>query len=166
MSRNNRLIQLVFNDIIANQDRIGAMEQFLATDSDLNIKETEDIKRYKELYKQLVIELSSPFEELARIEEMIVQLRCLEMMPKEIKFYMSREYVYARTLFYRSNMEIKDIRVMVGRLDEFEEPFEILVEYPEFRMLAENKLRDAILKEIKSSESIINFHSENLAVSE
>lgn len=170
MARNNRLIELVFNDIIANQDRISSMEKFLSSDKALGITETEDITRLKELYKKMVDDISFQMEKLAYIEEMIVQLRCVELIHDEIKFSQVREYVYARTLFYRSKKDIKDIRVVVGRIDEFDEPYDDLIQDPDFLILAEMKLRDAMIREINDlkslTDAIEDIHNEHLVESE
>lgn len=170
MSRHNRLIELVFNDIIANQDKISSIEKFLSTDDALNIIETEILKQFKDSYKKIVDDISDSIDKLARLEELIVQLRCIAMVHEEIKFSQVREYIYARTLFYRSGKEIKDIRVLIGRLDDFDEPYEDLIQDPDFVILAEGKLQEAMYKEInqlmKISNIVENLQEESLVDSE
>lgn len=167
MSRNNRLIDLVFNNIIANQGKISAMEKFLSTDESLGIEETEEIKQYKESYEKLVAQISHQIELLSHIEELIVQLRCVEMIHDEIKFSLVREYIYARTLFYRSGKEIKDIRVIVGRIDDFDKSYDDIIIDPDFITMAELKLKETMLKEIHDLkehtdeiENLIEWESE------
>ena len=50
MARNNRLIDVVFANVVGNDERVSQYEKFLATDKALGIQETDDIKDAKRLY--------------------------------------------------------------------------------------------------------------------
>jgi len=163
MARNNILIKLVFGDIVANQNKISATEQFLEADENLGINETEQLKKYKEIYDNLVRKINSDLNTLSNLEGIIVQLRCIEMVPNEIKFSLLRDYIYARTTFYRPNNEIRDIRVIVGKLEDFDEPYETIIEYPEFILMAQNKLKETMSNIMKKNGiDVENLHEENL----
>jgi len=78
-------------------------------------KESSILKKYKETYDTI----ASNVEKMARIEELVLQQRCIldtNHKPK-IKLSILRDYVYARCPFYRRDLSTKDIRVIVSRLD-------------------------------------------------
>ena len=68
---------------------------------------------YETVYKNICTKV----DQLASIEEGILQRRCLIDKPLKIKLSFMREYVYARCPFYRRNKGTKDIRVLVSRID-------------------------------------------------
>lgn len=85
----------------------------------------EDIKRFIGTeegpmineYTDTYIEIAHVVERLAKVEEMILQKRCMKEENLNIKLSILREYVYARTPFFRRNKSTKDIRVIVSRID-------------------------------------------------
>lgn len=81
------------------------IKRFIGTD------ESRMISEYADTY----IEIAPVIEKLAKIEEIVLQKRCMKNM--KIKLSILREYVYARTPFYRRNKSTNDIRVIVSRID-------------------------------------------------
>lgn len=77
---------------------------------------TEDNPMINE-YTDTYIEISHVVERLAKIEEIILQKRCMKEENLNIKLSFLRDYVYARTPFFRRDKSIKDIRVIVSRID-------------------------------------------------
>lgn len=148
MSRHNRLTQIVFGDIVGTDSRVSKFSQFLSTDESMDINETKELKDCKKLYTKLVTRHAKEFDDLAKLEEIIVQLRCRETVMEEFKLSKVREYIYARALFYRSEKDIKDIRVVVGRTDIWGEDMDTLLKNEKFVKLAVEKLRDAMSIEI------------------
>jgi len=69
------------------------------------------------IYKKKYDEISEKINELAHIEELILQEKCITQDKIKIKLSILREYVYARCPFYRLGNSSKDIRVIVSRLD-------------------------------------------------
>jgi hypothetical protein len=68
-------------------------------------------------YEATYSNIRARIEQLASIEEGILQRRCLLTKPLDIKLSFMREYVYARCPFYRRDKGTKDIRVLVSRIN-------------------------------------------------
>jgi hypothetical protein len=99
--------------------------------------------------------MKSGFETLAKLEEIIMQLRSKETIMDELKLSLVREYIYARALFYREGKGTKDIRVIVGKTDVHGEDIELLGNTVEFMELAKGKLLNAMDLEIKENVRIL-----------
>lgn len=155
MARNNRLIEVVFSNVIGNDERVSQYEKFLTTDKALNIEETEDIRDAKALYASIIKNNKTVLDELAKLEESIVQLRCREQVLKEFKLSKVREYIYARALFFRPGREVKDIRVVVGRTDVYGEDLQDLMFNGDFMTIARAKLSEAMDYEITENKYYI-----------
>jgi hypothetical protein len=84
-------------------------------DVKLFIGEVEDYK-ITPIYSDLFKSIKDKVEQLAALEELILQQRCMNPDGK-IKLSLLREYVYARCPFYRRDKSTKDIRVLIGRTD-------------------------------------------------
>lgn len=69
------------------------------------------------LYADEYVGIQHQVEKLARLEELILQQRCMIDDNIKIKLSILRDYVYARCPFYRRDKSTKDIRVIVSRLD-------------------------------------------------
>lgn len=155
MARNNRLIEVVFSNVIGNDERVSQYEKFLTTDKALGIEETEDIRDAKALYASIIKNNKTVLDELAKLEESIVQLRCREQVLKEFKLSKVREYIYARALFFRPGREVKDIRVVVGRTDVYGEDLQDLMFNGDFMTIARAKLSEAMDYEITENKYYI-----------
>jgi hypothetical protein len=142
MARNNRLTEQVFTGLDP--------EKFLSTDEFLGITETPEITKAKELYRKLLEHITPSITALVTLEETLVQLRCREMIKENIKLSFIRDYIYARSLFYRSGNEVKDIRVIVGRISEYGDDPDVLLNDHVFMGLARFKIEDAMDDEINS----------------
>jgi hypothetical protein len=152
MARENRLTGGVFTDIVGTQDRISAYDRFLNVNVDLNIPHTDELLKYCDRYKDFIRMMKSNFETLAKLEEVIMQLRSKEMINEEIKLSLVRnEYIYARTLFYREGKGTKDIRVIVGKSEFLGSDLNVLSNTPEVMELAKQKLLTAMELEIKEN---------------
>ncbi len=155
MARNNRLIDVVFANVVGNDERVSQYEKFLATDKALGIQETDDIKDAKRLYSSILRNNKTVLDELAKLEESIVQLRCREQVLSDFKLSKVREYIYARALFFRPGREVKDIRVVVGRTDVYGEDLQDLMFNGDFMTIARNKLSEAMDMEIAENKYYI-----------
>jgi hypothetical protein len=138
MARNNRLTEQVFTGLDP--------EKFLSTDEVLGITVTNHIRRCKILYTKILEDIAPSITALVTLEETLVQLRCRESM--EIKLSFLKNYIYARTLFYRSKNDVKDIRVIVGKISEDGDDPDVLLNDPVFMGIAKAKLEDAMDLEI------------------
>lgn len=83
------------------------IKRFIGTD------ESPIISEYSDTY----VEIAHVVERLAKIEEIVLQQRCMKEENMKIKLSILREYVYARTPFFRRDKSTKDIRVLVSRTD-------------------------------------------------
>lgn len=70
-------------------------------------------------YKKAFNDIAWNVEKMARLEELVLQQRCLgnDSSILKVKLSFLREYVYARCPFYRRNKSTKDIRIIVSRID-------------------------------------------------
>ena len=115
MSKYNRVTQTVFSAIVGTDDRVNLYDRFLSTDESLGISVDESLRECKKHYGKIVKELIPNIEILARLEEIIIQIRCRETIDSHIALSVNTKgYVYARCLFYRHTREVKDIRALVG----------------------------------------------------
>ena len=119
---------------------------------------TQDPKMDKllENYKKKIAKITKTMEDLSNDEEIILQLRSRDNVnPKSISTYLVKDYsgkldyIYARTVFYRQDKKIKDIRVIVDKLSNYKMPFEKLQKNKKFLQLAQTKLVEAMTEEIE-----------------
>lgn len=155
MSKNNRIVDLVFSDIVGTEDRPNAGDKFLAVDKALGIHPGLELFQYKEIYREALNRIKLDLQTLADLEEKIVQNRCLLRVGADIKLSLVREYIYARALFYRKGMDAKDIRVLIGTSKTYGTDLEKLYQLPEFMELAEYKLGQAMKEELKHDSFLI-----------
>jgi hypothetical protein len=155
MGRENRLTGGVFTEIVGTKDKTSAYDKFLRVNEDLDIPQTEELTKYCNMYKNNIRMMKSGFETLAKLEEIIMQLRSKETIMDELKLSLVREYIYARALFYREGKGTKDIRVIVGKTDVHGEDIELLGNTVEFMELAKGKLLNAMDLEIKENVRIL-----------
>jgi len=73
------------------------------------------------------------------------------VIDQELRLSLSRNYIYARSIFYRRDNQINDIRIVVGTTETFPEPLEDLIEDLGFRGVCIAKLSKAMEKEIKNN---------------
>lgn len=151
MGRVNKTIEGVFTNIVGTSSEISTYNQFINQGEDLNIsKELQDLT---DTYVKLVSDHKNTFEQLASLEEIIMQMRIKENLD-DIKLSLVREYIYARTPFYRKDKKAKDVRVIVDKIEfhpEVGANIEILLGNDEFMTRAKEKLVTAMDSEIKEN---------------
>lgn len=151
MGRVNKTIEGVFTNIVGTSSEISTYNQFINQGEDLNIsKELQDLT---DTYVKLVNEHKNTFEQLASLEEIIMQMRIKENLD-DIKLSLVREYIYARTPFYRKDKKAKDVRVIVDKIEfhpEVGTNIEILIGNEDFMARAKEKLVTAMDSEIKEN---------------
>ena len=140
---------MVFTTIVENKE----YDLFLQSDNAIGIIETPEIIKYKSLYDKIVNDNKPEFELLAKIEEVIVQLRCKESIQPKLSIV--KGYVYARSLFYRMGKEIKDIRIIAGRADNLGTNLDVLLAEKDFISRTIKKLEIAMEKELLINLSLI-----------
>jgi hypothetical protein len=152
MPRTNKITERVFADLSETREQKGAPERFLNLDSEMGLVETPSLLAWKKRYSDLSSEFVDDLADLAIIEEIIIQMRSKQVIKSEIRLSLSRNYIYARSLFYRRGNQINDIRVVVGKTEELGDDFNELcirlTDDPEFLDMCVSKLEKAMDIEI------------------
>jgi hypothetical protein len=148
MPRLNKVTEKVFAEIAETPKKKAEYTSFLHIDKIMGLDESESLKGFKEMYYDLVNDNNGTISSLAALEEIIIQLRCKSVVNSEIIVYLSRNYIYARSTFYRRDKEINDIRVLMGKIGDFRDDFKT---DKAFRDLCKNKLIRAMDAEIKNN---------------
>lgn len=119
MGRVNIYTDGVFTDIVGNQNQTPGYERFKNVQSQLNAPKGE-LKKFLDAYDKLIDKNKSVFHQLASYEEVIMQMRVRDNIKEDdIKFNIVREYIYARVPFFRTDKDTKDVRVIVGLIDNY-----------------------------------------------
>lgn len=161
MPRNNKVTERVFADIAGSQTQKEAYTKFLELDAEIGLKESDMLSLMKSTYADLIDESREAIATLARVEEIIIQIRAKEVVDSELRLSLSRNYIYARSLFYRRGNQINDIRVIVGKTSDFGDNIDELLMDEEFSTLCINKLHEAMDKEIDKN---VNFLTKLITV--
>ena len=158
MGRVNKTIEGVFIDIVGNNSKLSGYDQFL---NQGNGNPSRELNKLTNDYKSLIANNKQVFEQLAALEEVIMQLRIRENLD-DIKLSQVREYVYARTPFYRKDKVAKDVRVIVDKIEfhpEGEGNLDNLFSKKDFMDKAKYKLAQAMDNEIEENIRIIKLMS-------
>lgn len=150
MGRINKTIDGVFVDIVGDNSKLSGYDQFLNQGTNNPSRELNELTND---YKSLITKHREVFEQLASLEEIIMQLRIRENLG-DIKLSQVREYVYARTPFYRKDKVSKDVRVIVEKIEFYPEGMEDinnLFSNQEFMDTAKYKLAKSIDMEISEN---------------
>lgn len=145
MPRENKLTEGVFTGIVGTRERISSYDLFLET---MTKKNSPELSKWSKKYRDHINKNKVKFQNLAKLEEVIMQLRSKETLLENIKLSLVREYIYARALFYREGKGTKDIRVIVDKTDIYGEDLNSLLKNKEFMSKAVTKLQTAMDKEI------------------
>lgn len=149
MGRTNKLTLGVFTSIIGDHRKIPEYDIFIGVQSDLH-DPSKELKSYTDKYKKMVTENKPTFEKLAKMEDVIMQLRIRDNISiKDIKLNVVRDYIYARIPFHRTDKDGKDVRVIVGTIEEYGKDIDNLFGNKEFMEKGKNKL-------IQSMNTFIN----------
>jgi hypothetical protein len=145
MSRVNKLTDGVFSDLVGTENQISKYDKFL---SNVDPK-SKSLKNLKKEYEIMTGSNKNLFNKLAKLEEVILQIRAKESMvnggTEELKLSLVRDYLYARYPFYRKGMTTKDIRVIVDKSEFWGEDLVRLTKNKEF-----------ITKSIEKLEKVMN----------
>lgn len=152
MGRVNKTIEGVFIDIVGTSSQMSSFDQFLNQEV---LNESDELKELTDTYRKLIEKNRKDLATLASLEEIIMQKRIRENL-EDIKFSIVREYIYARTPFYRKDKQSKDVRVIVSQTEfhpGVEDDINILFRNKEFMKKAADKLGQAMDKEINDNIS-------------
>lgn len=151
MPKLQKVSEKVFAEIAETSQKKGKYTTFLDIDKILNLPESAELKEFKEAYLELVTDHTEVISTLASIEEIIIQIRCKSMVDSELRLSLSRNYIYARSIFYRRGTKINDIRVPVGTTENHGDNLGTLAYAPAFLSICKVKLLKAMEKEINSN---------------
>lgn len=151
MGRVNKFTQGVFTNIIGSPMEIPEFDRFQSIQDEL-IKPFDELKGSLSTYNKLITDNKVMFENLARLENVIMQMRVRDNMSyDDVKLNILREYIYARVPFHRLDKDVKDIRVIVGQTKDFGYTTDELYGNKKFMDLAINKLTLAMDLEINNN---------------
>lgn len=150
MGRTNKQTEGVFVDIVGTTSELSSYDVFINNSTN---KPSKDLKGFLDEYKTAITENKMMFERLARLEEIIMQLRSMETI-SDIKLSLVREYIYARCSFYRKEKTAKDIRVIVDNVEFWNSDMEKLLGTKEFMEKAKTKLLKAMEKEVEDNITV------------
>ena len=157
MPRFNKVTEEVFAPIAETNGRKGAYVKFLNIDRELGLSESDLLKQMKQKYDEISKECADDIKALSLLEEIIIQIRSKEVIESELRLSLSRDYIYARSVFYRKDNQINDIRVVAGKISEHGGDIETLLNDPEFRLICKSKLQEAMDKEIENNVTNLNL---------
>ena len=148
MGRFNATIDGVFTDLV-EVGQIPSYDKFVNYGND--IKPSKELKKFTTEYKNMVKMFGPTIEKLATMEEIIMQMRAKENI-EDLKLSLVRDYVYARSPFYRRGKTSKDIRVIVDKSEFWEfTNVDDLLNNKDFMDKAISKLTKAMDGEIKNN---------------
>ena len=148
MPRLQKVTEKVFAEIAETPQKKGAYTTFLDIDKVLNLEEDNQLSGLKGMYKEIIKEQKEVISTLAAIEEVVIQIRCKRVISQELRLSLSRNYIYARSVFYRRGNQINDIRVVVGTTEEYGDDLKELIKIDTFRDVCILDLTVAMEKEI------------------
>ena len=151
MPRLNKVTEKVFAEIAETPKKKGQYQTFLNIDKIMGLPESDSLKAFKAEYDELTSENHGTFSTLAALEEIIIQIRCKEVVDSELRLSLSRNYIYARSIFYRRGNKINDIRVVVGTTEAYGDDLKALFNDLHFCDICKIKLWEAMDKEIESN---------------
>lgn len=156
MSRYNPIIERIFSTIVDENPNRGTIQSFLNIEDNLNLPKTQMVENFKEMYHNVINGCMEDLYLLSKLEEIIIQTRCKSIIQSEMKLSLSRNYIYARSTFYRKGKEMNDIRVMVGKTDNWGDDLNALMANKQFRILCHTMLIDTMDREIESNVKQLN----------
>ena len=112
MGKIENLTEGVFKTIVETPNRKSLYEQFI---SSIGTVKDPLLNELLNQYKEIIYEHEEVFNQLSSIEELILQIKNRGNLD-DIKLYQVRDYVYARTTFFKNNGKKNDVRVIVDKL--------------------------------------------------
>jgi len=157
MARTNKLINLVFSDIIRKND----IDAFLNVDDELSLTQSGMLQTYKNMYAEITNKIKNELILLANLEELIVQLRCITHAPLDFNLSITNNSIYVKLLFYREDRIIKDIRIIAGNVATYGDDLNALAKNQDFIDMFTEKAKTAMKKEINKTVNKLEKKLEN-----
>ena len=154
----NKLSKGVFTEIVETEKKKSLFNQFITdVSSDDN---SQTVNQLLSRYKKLISNYENVFKELALIEESILQIKTRDSV-RDIKLYMVRDYIYARTNFFRLGNDFKDVRIIVDKINNYgitEDNLSSLLENEKFMDKLTRKLNSVMDNEIKTNTDLLQIN--------
>jgi hypothetical protein len=154
----NKLSKGVFTEIVETEKKKSLFNQFI---TDVSSDENgQTVNQLLSRYKKLISNYENVFKELALIEESILQIKTRDSV-RDIKLYMVRDYIYARTNFFRLGNDFKDIRIIVDKINNYgitEDNLSSLLENEKFMDKLTRKLNSVMDNEIKTNTDLLQIN--------
>lgn len=117
MGNLNKDNQGVFINITGSSSSVPDYEQFINRPSQ-DLPGEYCLANYISEYSAKVQQHKLDIQQLAHLETIIMQIRALSNLFGNVKLYTVRDtYIYARSLFYRNDSEINEIRLLIDLID-------------------------------------------------
>ena len=143
----------VFTPIIETSSRKSSFECFI---TNIGNENGPLLNSLLEQYKEHIYEHEELFNQLAYLEELIIQIKIRENMD-EIKLFIVRDYIYARTTFFTKEKERSEIRTIVDRLDKYpDKTIEDLNKDTFFMSMVSKKLKAMMDIEIEKNVKVVS----------
>lgn len=162
MPRLQKVTEKVFAEIAETPQKKAAYVRFLHVDAVTGNTVSGRLYDIKEVYRELVTEHKDVISTLAALEEIIIQIRCKGVINEELRLSLSRNYIYARSIFFRRGNQINDIRVVVGTTESYGDDLNKLIKDPEFRNLCITKIGATMEREINDNINHLNRINEKI----
>ena len=143
----------VFTPIIETSSRKSSFECFI---TNIGTDNGPLLNSLLEQYKEHIYEHEELFNQLAYLEELIIQIKIRENVD-EIKLFVVRDYIYARTTFFTKEKERSEIRTIVDRLDKYpNKTIEELNNDPFLMSMVSKKIKTIMDIEIEKNVKVVS----------
>lgn len=148
----------VFLKIVGDHQARPQWEQFLTEGTDRNPE--SGLARFIESYESKLTEVKTDLQQLADLEVIILQARSLSNLIGNVKLYTVKDkYIYARAEFYRPDININEVRVLMDPIDlhfpSGETDLGILFGNQDFMKRVYDKVSDTMMNTLR--ENVDNF---------
>lgn len=141
-----------FIDLIGDPYSYSEMAKFVINSP---LPASEELKSLTKVYSNSVDQITDKLNYLAKLEELILQMRAMENLV-EIKLSIVRDdYVYARSPFLRIGSSTKDLRIIVGKTDSLGNDLEKLEKDDVFMERAKRKMKESMKEMIVKTASAL-----------
>lgn len=138
--RKNKNTETIFQNLFTSEYGLGKVDKLVLNAS----SEDPHLQKYLELINKIKTDLIK----LGDLEEIILQFNTwYNLKPEDLSITLNNGYVYVRTAFYRNGKKQKEIRVIVGNVEKYEEAninIEDLTNIDEFNQEALEKIKKAM----------------------
>jgi len=152
MGKISEITSGVFLTITGTKDKKSLYDIFLKLGPE---NPSRDLLKYTKKYETMVNENKTAIQDMALLEELIIQMRCKENISRIQLSILRGEYIYAVAPFFRQGNKMKDIRVLISKTEFEGSDTNRLYQNTEFMNLCHTRLVAAMDNVIKSNKKIL-----------